>query len=253
MTRGEGRTLNIGHRGHAGATENTLVAFHGAVDMGADMVELDVQLTKDGVPVVFHDYTFKRLAKRPGGVKNRTASHSARIELVGGGQIPKLRDVLIELVPRIPVNVEIKYNHLHYRPLVHAVGQVITELNMESRILVSSFLHQSLDLMQRYYPRVVTAPLFLESWTGPPHDDDLRLLSESPSKVHSLPFQRPAVVLHHKMIDAVMAKKFRELDLTFLCFTVDEVEEMERLIALGVDGIITNHPERLAELLKTRP
>jgi glycerophosphoryl diester phosphodiesterase len=249
MPFGDFGTLNIGHRGHKGATENTVPGFHEAIDMGAVMVELDVQLSKDGVPIVFHDYTFRRMAGWPGGVKRRTAAHIAKIELKGGGHIPTLREALTDLLPRIPVNIEMKYNHLHYRPLVHAVAQVIQDLEAESRVFVSSFLHQSLQLMNRYYPELVTAPLYLNRWTGPPHDDDLELMAERGWK-SELPFQRPAAVLHYPMIDQAVADKFRELDLTLLTFTVDEIDEMERLIGLGVDGIVTNRPDRLDALLK---
>ena len=94
MPRPGKRPINIGHRGHSDTLENTLMAFHQAIDMGADMLELDVRLTKDGVPVVFHDLGLNRISKKSGTVSNRTSKHLLNVALPGGHRIPTLAQVL---------------------------------------------------------------------------------------------------------------------------------------------------------------
>lgn len=241
-------TVNIGHRGHAGSTENTLAAFHEAAAMGADMVEFDVQLSSDGIPVLFHDYTLKRLTGRKGSIRKRTAKYLTNLELPKSLRIPTLRDVLVTVAPQIPLNIELKYNRPHYRPLVEAVCGLVKNLNLERRVIISSFLHESIRLINRYYPEIATAPLYLTAWNGDPHIDDLRLLSHRRGWKNELPFERPGLVLYHKMIDEELAQRLHDLKLTIMTYTVDEPEEMQRLIDLGVEGLITNRPDLLAKL-----
>lgn len=252
MSRSKKLPLVIGHRGHWKTVENTIRSFHEAIELGAQMLEFDVQLSKDGVPVVFHDYSLKRMTGKRGSVKSRTARHLATIAMAGDTRIPTLKETLQELVPRVPVNIELKYNHVHYRPLVKAVGECIRELGCERRVLVSSFLHYSLLLMNRFYPEVPTAPLYLTRWNGPPYEDDMEIWSKQPDWDTDLPFKRPALVVHHRMIDEAMAVKTKELGLTLLCYTVDDPEEMDRLIDLGIAGIITNQPEALVARLAAK-
>lgn len=243
------RPLIIGHRGHWKTAENTIRSFHEAVDAGADMIEFDVQLSKDGIPLVFHDYSLKRMAGRGGSVRSRTSKHLTNIPLSDDTRIPTLKEALSELLPRVPVNIEMKYNHVHYRPLVKAVGECVRELGAEKRVLVSSFLHYSLQLMNRFFPAITTAPLYLTRWTGPPYDDELESWAKQNDWDNELPFRRPGLVLHHAMIDEMMVAKLKKLDLVLLSYTVDEPEEMMRLIDLEIQGIITNRPEKLKELL----
>lgn len=241
--------LIIGHRGHWKTAENTIRSFHESIDLGAQMLEFDVQLSKDGIPMVFHDYTLKRMTGRAGSVKGRTARHLSTIALPGGTSIPTLRRALEEIAHRVPVNIELKYDHPHFRPLVTAVGECVRELGLTKRVLVSSFLHHSLILMNRFFPEIPTAPLYLTRWNGPPYLDDMELWSREPDWDTEVPFKRPGMVVHHPMIDEEMARRAKELGLTLLCYTVDDPEEMDRLIGLEIDGIITNQPETLKAIL----
>ena len=212
------------------------------------MVEFDVQLSSDGVPLLFHDYTLKRMTGKKGSIRKRTAKYLTNVELPKSMRIPTLRDVLVTIAPQIPLNIELKYNRPHYRPLVEAVCGLVSSLNLQSRVIISSFLHDAIRLVNRYHPDIATAPLYLTAWNGAPHIDDLRLLSHRKGWKNDLPFERPGLVLYHKMIDEELAQKLHDLKLTIMTYTVDEAEEMERLIGLGVKGIITNRPDVLANL-----
>ena len=141
--------------------ENTLESFHESIDMGAAMLEFDVRLSKDGVPIVFHDNSLSRITgRKSGSISSRTSAFLTQIDLGAGKRICKLEEALEELIPRIPVNIELKFNHLHYRPLVFAVLDVIERKQAQANVLVSSFFHQSLEILNRKNPQVPTAPLF---------------------------------------------------------------------------------------------
>ena len=243
--------LNIDHRGHANRLENTINSFHESIDMGAQMMELDVRLSSDGVPVVFHDATLKRMAKLSGAVRKRTARFLTGIDLGGGSAIPTLDETLGQLLPRIPVNIEMKFDDLNYRPLVGAVLNSVRKAKAERRVLVSSFYHQALDILNRSAPEVTTAPLFGDE-TGNPHSDDLKRLSKLSPWNNDLPFSRPAAVVKHKMIDSQLCQQFHDSKLSLLTFTVDDSDEMIRLIDLGVEGIMTNRPDILQDILNSK-
>lgn len=241
--------LNISHRGHIHTAENTLESFHESIEQGAQMLELDVRLSKDGVPMVAHDNTLNRRAGKRGSVSTRTSRFLMSLDVGSGYKMPSLRTALEQILPRVPVNIELKFNNLNYRPLVGAVVQLIEDMKGQSKVLVSSFFHQSLEILNKQAPKIATAPLF-GSNTGPPHPDDVERLASLGKWHNKLPFRRPAAVVDNKMIDEELARIFRDNKLTLLTYTVDDPDEMRRLIKLGVAGIITNRPNVLNTLLE---
>ena len=242
----------IGHRGHAESLENTLNSFRESIQFGSQMLELDVRLSKDRVPMVCHDSTLRRVTGgKPGSIGDRTSKHLLSLEFGEGHRFTTLEGALRELTPLVPVNVELKFQIFDYRPLVEAVCEVIRNLGVGPRILVSSFFHDSLKLAQRNIPEVSVAPLF-GKLTGPPHKDDLavvfaRKLRACP--VEEYPFSGGAAVVSWKMIDEALAQRFKKAKATLITYTVDDPEEMRRLIDLGIDGIITNRPKILKALI----
>jgi glycerophosphoryl diester phosphodiesterase len=236
--------LNIGHRGHADSLENTMISFRESLGLGAQMLELDVRLSKDGVPMVCHDATVWRISRKRGTLAGLTAKRLSSLDLGKGHRIPTLEEALTELTPLVPINIELKFDKPEYRPLATAVCSVVEDLKVVPRVLVSSFHHLSLGIAQRLLPELSVAPLF-GCLTGLPHEDDLEPVfaraprSDSPQVY---PFSGPAAVVWNKMIDATLAQRFSQANATLLTYTVDDPVEMRRLIDLGIDGIITNRP-----------
>ena len=181
------------------------------------MVELDTRLSKDGVPIVFHDSMLKRITGKRGALRERSARYLTSLDLGDGYRLSTLEDTLAELTPRIPVNVELKYNDLvEYRPLATEVCAVIKKLGVEQRILISSFHHQALRMVEKLLPGVAVAPL-MGCLTGPPHQDDLDSVFERkalrrPAEVY--PFAGPAAVVWWPMIDEELAQKFAKAGAT---------------------------------------
>ena len=240
------------HDGNRSVPENSLAAARAAVAAGYG-IECDLQVCTDGVPIVFHDNSLNRITgRKSGSISSRTSAFLTQLDLGSGKRICKLEDALVQLIPRIPVNIEMKFNHLHYRPLVFAVLELLDKHQAQGDVLISSFFHQSLEILNRKNPQVPTAPLF-GKMTGAPHDDDLKRISKYRKHWNNnLPFEHPAAVVACDMIDKDMVKRFKKAKLTLLTYTVDEPEEMERLADLGVDGIITNRPDRLDKFLYQR-
>jgi len=245
-------TLVVGHRGSPEESpENTLASFKLAIRQGAQMVELDTRLTKDGIPVVIHDDTTTRTSggaaqlkiERSTLAELRDIDVSAGFPAFKGEHIPTLEDTLKELCPLIPVNVELKLNSPHARPLTYAVSEVLKKLGVTRRVIVSSFIHSALTWMKRFVPEVSTAPL-LGDWTGPIYDEELVELLAQP-KASFLP---RAAVYDFKMVDQKLVDRFHEHGGTVLVYTVNEEKDLEHMLELGVDAIITNRPGLLCQL-----
>lgn len=233
-----------------------MVGFRESLRQGAQMLELDVRLSRDGIPFVMHDSTLKRATGgKPGTVSARTSRHIQSLQLDEGVTIPTLEEVLLELCPQIPINVEMKFNRPELRPLAQGVAQVITRLGFTRHVLVSSFFHQSLQMLKKVAPDIITAPLF-GTPTGPLHDDDLdEVLSgplrEGPIAPGELPFRGRVAVLLHSTVTPAIAERFRQAQGTLLVYTVDAPADLARMVALGVDGIITNRPALAFRVLET--
>ena len=156
------------HRGaSAYAPENTLEAFRLAMEQGADGIELDVQLTKDGVPVVIHDERIDRVSQGKGAVRDYTLEELQKIRVPNGmsryqdAQIPTLRQVLDLVKPsRMEVNIELKTGIYWYPEIEGKVLELVKQAGMEERVIYSSFNHYSIGRILREKPDAETAYLF---------------------------------------------------------------------------------------------
>src|SRR5262249_48285027 len=221
----------IAHRGaSAHAVENTLAAFRRARADGADAVELDVHTCKSGEVVVFHDEDLVRLASRPGRIADLDLGELRAVRLAGGDPIPLLDEVLEELGD-LPVNVELKAPRALARSTTHlapAVAKVLAR-HPSAAPLVSAFNPLAPGVMRPAAPRAPPALLFAAEQK--PHLRDAwarRVLR--PEALHP----------EHKLVDAERLARWRREGFIVNVWTVDGEEEIGRLAALGVDGLITN-------------
>ena len=232
------RPLIIAHRGASGEfPENTLPAFAGAIEAGAQMCELDVQLTKDGVAVVIHDETVDRTTDGAGPVAAMTLAEVRRLDAgakfgaaFAGTRIPTLEEVLKLVHGRCPLNVELKSPGVEREVccLLHAHNRI-------SDTIVSSFDWDAL-----------TAARHLESALG------LGVLAEAKPEAMfetALRLHAASVNPRFDLVTPPLVERAHRAGLKILVWTVDNVTDIKRLAALGVDGIMTNYPGRLAALL----
>lgn len=230
-----GAPLVIGHRGASAlATENTTAAFARARADGADGVELDVLLSRDGEVMVFHDDDLRRLAGRPERVCDLSRARLQGLTLVGGGRIPTLDEALLACGPDLLVNVELKANGLFdelVSPLVDGVGRVIERHRAADRVLVSSFSPVAVATWRQRRPDVPAALLFeSETWLAVA----CALLLPV---VHPFAANPPQTLCTQSLVDAWHACGY-----AVNAWTVDAAEDLRRLAALGVDGLISNDP-----------
>ncbi len=248
--------LVLAHRGaSAYAPENTLAAFRLARELGADGIELDVQLCQDRVPVVIHDDTVDRTTDGKGRVSDLTIGEIAQLDAGGwktedyrGEPIPTLAQVFDALSDWLHpvgrarpcfINVELKTERVFTDGLEREALNVIARYGVQRNILLSSFSALSLYRAKQINARLArgflydaSMPIYLRgAWT--------RWLA-SPQALHP----------EHSMIDARYMEWARRKKLQVNTWTVDDPDTARRLASLGVNAIITNKPDVIRDALK---
>ena len=236
-------TKVFAHRGaSAYAPENTLAAFDLAREVGADGIELDVQLTKDGEIVVIHDETLERTTGAPGWVKDYTLDEIKALNASMGNEtypdekIPTLDEVFDLLDDtQMLVNIELKESRVLYPGLAEKVLAMIDQRDWEYRITLSSFNHIRLAHIRQLGSLVYTGVLFED------------ILYEPWNYAHQL--WATALHPHFLYVDSVpnLIDESHNSLLEINVWTVNERDDIERMLARGVDGIITNVPDRALE------
>lgn len=214
--------LKIGHRGAKGhLPENTLASFEKAIALGVDMIELDVWLSADKIPIVIHDKTIDRTTSKTGLVTDYSAKE---LQHLG---IPTLRDVFELVDNRCEINVEIKTFSA-----TQAVLNLIARSTFEqSKILISSFDWNALQGVRF-------------------HDEDIRIgvLTETDLEL-AMAFAKfikaEAIHPYYHLLTAENVKKIKEKGFKVFPWTINEPEDITFVKSLEVDGIITDFPERL--------
>jgi len=227
--------LNIAHRGASGTfPENTLSAFRAAIDAGADMCELDVQLTRDGAVVVIHDDTVERTTDGVGEVVKLTLEELKRLDAgakfkggaIKGERIPTLDEVFDVTSGRCGLNIELKAGGVE-----NQVAQIMQARNAFGDSVVSSFDWGYLKKIQQLHFNIRVGLLAEEK----PVD---LMMNAVAMRAHSI---NP----RWDMVTADLCKAAHERGLKLYTWTVDSDARMRALIECGVDGIMTNYPERL--------
>lgn len=227
------------HRGASGyAPENTMPAFMLAQEQGADGIELDVQLTKDGHPVVIHDESIDRVSDGKGLVKDfsleelRKFSFHNGMEKYKGVKVSTLEDVLEAVKSgHMKVNIELKTGIFWYPGIEEKVIDVVKRTGMEEKVIYSSFNHYSIQRIQELSPCADTAYLYSDVII-----DVEKYACEN--KVYAL---HPAVY-HLKMSDFLM--RYKDAGMKVRVWTVNNEADMEEFITAGVDALITNYPDQ---------
>lgn len=169
------KTLCWAHRGASGyAPESTLAAFELAAEMGADGIELDVQMTKDGELVVIHDETIDRTSDGSGWVKDFTYVELSKYNFNKRNpkykhvSIPALKEIYELVKPTgLTVNVELKTGVIFYPQIEDRVLELTARMGMEARVLYSSFNHYTIRKIKEYNPKALTGMLYSDGIIHP--------------------------------------------------------------------------------------
>ncbi len=253
------RPLVIAHRGGAGlAPENTMPAFLNAYRMGVDVLEMDVHLTKDGHLVVIHDSTVDRTTNGHGKVRDMTLAEIKSLDAgyrftKDGGKtfpfrgkgitIPTLDEVM-SAFPDARLNIEIKPDD---EAAADKLAALVKAHHAENRVLVLSFHSKPLARFRYLMPNVATAASKSEIklfWLM----DKLYMWRIFRPKPDAL--QIPLKWGKYRIYSPGLVRDAHKMGMQVHVWTVDDQQEMKRLIGQGVDGIITNRPDLLLELVK---
>jgi len=222
--------LIIAHRGaSAEKPENTLAAFRRALALKVDGVELDVHLTRDGVPVVFHDAGLFRLTGIRGLVAARTWRELKKLRVAGTEPIPRLVDVLRLIRGRVSVQIEVKPG-VPVAPIVRAIKAA----RAGKWVLLASFAPGLVREARRLAPAVPRM-----------------LIAEGGRTPASLVRELAAVgacglsVNHRAVRDAAWLRYFHSRGFTVWCWTVNYAARMRQLAGWGIDAILTDNPALL--------
>lgn len=226
------------------APENTLSAFLRAIELGADGVELDVQLSADGALVVCHNFDVDQTSNGHGRIAALSLGELKQLDFgrwfgpqFAGEQIPTLDEVFDQLRPRALVNIELKTASLRHTGLEAGVAGLIARRGVYDRVVVSSFNPVALCRVRRLDPQIEIGLLYAPN------------LPVVLARAWLRPLVRPhALHPEQTLVDARYMAWARRRGYAVNVWTVNETAAMRRLVDLGVTSIITDYPDRLAAL-----
>ena len=239
--------LVLAHRGFSGKyPENTRAAFLAAVAAGADGFETDVHLSKDGQLVVVHDPILGRTCDGSGAVAGKTYKELLAYDFGAwfhpdftGERIMRIEEVL-ELVKehKLVLNIEIKNYEIVYEGIEEALIALINRMGMKESVFLSSFNHLSMVKCKGIDSTIQTGLLY----GYPLYKAEEYILNTHADNAH------PRYFCFEEEPDLV--ERFHAKGRGVHTWTVNEPEDMRRMISLGTDSVITNYPDLLIEILK---
>lgn len=223
------------HRGASyAAPENTFAAIEKAIGLGADYVELDVRITKDGQIVLIHDRTLNRTTNGRGELWDFTLEELRGLDAGSwfGGEfrgepIPTLREVIELVKGRVRLNIEIKVSR-EEPEIVGKVVDIVRSEKFEKDCMVTSFTSEIVEEIKEIAPDIRTGLIFGRDYPADVFEGSWEVLS-----------------CNQDVVDEEFVARAKNSGKLIHVWTVDEEDVMRRLIGLGVDGIITNRPDLL--------
>ena len=238
--------LIIGHRGaSAVAPENTMAAFREAIATGADGIEFDVRLTRDGVPVIIHDSTLRRTGGLQRRVSDLAASELEQIDVgswfapaFAQATVPGLTELLTLFESNnLALHLEMKCDSAsEYAPLAQACCRLIDEHSLKERVIISCFDLAAIEVVKSVDSEIRTAALFEPSFSNFSALADQHIINQATAVGAS------ALALHHRLARKQLIEKAKRLGLGIAVWTVDDPAWIERARSIGVDALITNNP-----------
>ena len=221
------KILRIGHRGAAGyAPENTLVSIQKAVELGCDLVEVDVWRTKDGHLVLLHDERVDRTTNGKGAVAEMTLERLRKLDTGGGQRIPTLQETLQVASGRVGLILELKASRIGAQ-----VCALVQQAGFTGPVIYASFLHEELLSLREPAPTAATMALFKKHLQDP---------------VASVKNARATHVgLRYDTATKPLVNALHRAGQQVFVYTVNKPKDIQRVGALGLDGIISDFPDRI--------
>ncbi len=257
----DNRFLIMAHRGGAGlGPENTLPTLRRSLQMGANVLELDLRTSRDGVWVVFHsaglasttngqgalaDFTLAELKRLDAGFRARPAGSTGYPYRGQGLTIPTLAEVF-EAFPGIKMNLELKVRRTGH---LQALCALIDRFDKSDQVLLASFDHAIITAIRRLCPRLATAASAREA-------RNFYLLSRiGGAALYSPKFQvlqMPLEIGTHRLLDRAFIRRAHSRGLKVHAWTINSPAQIEQLLTSGIDGVISDYPDRVTALWQNK-
>jgi glycerophosphoryl diester phosphodiesterase len=234
---------------HRGGTseypENTMSAFEHAVSLGYRYLETDVHRTADGVLVAFHDNDLRRTCGVDAAIVDLPWSEIRELRVNGQEPIPLMRE-LLDRWPDVRFNIDCKAD-----PAAQPLAQLLTDTDALDRVCIGSFSHRRLLRLRRQLGRTLLTSL------SPPEIGSLRFtgwLGGPSTRVAQVPPSggRATGIGHIEIVTDAFIRRAHARNVAVHVWTINDDSEMDRLLDLGVDGIMTDRPEVLREVFERR-
>jgi glycerophosphoryl diester phosphodiesterase len=231
--------LRIAHRGASGSyPENTRIAFVKAIEAGADMIEIDCQLSRDGHVVVIHDERLDRTARARGPVRSKTLKQLKKLDVGAwfkrsfrGQRILTLEEVMENVAGRVELNLDIKTAPRGPLGIELKVLFILSHYDYLRRSILSSFDYRVLRRLRELAPEARIGVL------------DGAGIKESPFQL-ATEISAYSVHVQKELATPQFLDQAGQMGLKRFVWTLNEVAEMERFLSLGVDGIVSDFPEK---------
>ncbi|MGL5767000.1 MAG: glycerophosphodiester phosphodiesterase [Sarcina sp.] len=235
-------TLNIAHRGFSALyPENTMLAFTKAKEEGfCDGIELDVQLTKDNVPVIIHDESLERTTGRRGLVKDFSLKELRTLDAGKNEKIPTLEEYLeFAKDNNIYTNIELKNSILPYDGMEEITLNLLAKLGLEKEVIISSFNHESMIKIKELNKDIKTGLLY----------DSILFNPHKYCKTCGADAMHPN--FYSLLISKKSLKNMLNSNIEVNSYTINKEKHMKFFVEEKMSAIITNHPDKLHEIIKS--
>lgn len=238
--------LVVAHRGSSGtAPENTIASFRQAIISGAHCIEMDVQVTSDGIPVVFHDKWLSRTTNGVGFVQNATFEELQELDSGEwfskdfiGETIPSLENVFRFLQSSILVNIELKNLGPQAKRHIEKIIDLVEQYSYNDKIIISSFYYNQLAFLKKIAPQIPTAAIRIPKDTTPP--------SEIAQKIGCQGF-----VCSIFELNEIVSQDIQNNGLFLGVYSIDSPGELNLVLNYNAKAIVTNYPRKILDLLRT--
>lgn len=238
--------LVVAHRGSSGtAPENTIASFNQAIISGAHCIEMDVQVTSDGMPIVFHDKWLSRTTNGSGLVQNTTFKELQKLDTGKwfsknfiGETIPSLENVLSFAKSNILINIELKNLGVNPEKHIEKIVGLIEQYNFNDRTIISSFYYNQLAILKKIAPQLPSAAIRTPN--------DTTLPSEIAQRIGCQGF-----VCSISELNKIVSQDTKNNGLFLGVYSVDTSNELNFVLEHNVKAIVTNYPRNILNLLRT--
>ena len=236
--------INYAHRGASGYfPENTKLSFNKAIELGATGIETDVQMTSDGILVLIHDEYVNRTTNGLGLVKDFTYAELTKLDAgswfnknYNAEKIPRAEDLIVLAKENdILLNLEIKTGIIMYPGIEEKLIEMLYKYEYQSKVILSSFNHYSMVHCKNISKEIKTGLLYMAGLYHP--------------EVYCKSTKADALHPYFHSINKDIIDEAKKEGLLVNPFTVNEEVHMKNLINAGVDGLITNYPDKLKKVL----